>query len=842
MKKFLIIISLVLSGCMTARENTTNKLSSGPNILKVDGSGDQQDDLWTRRLEEAKKELTSKSDQDKNQADANFQLADRYYQEGKLHLAETECDKALMLNPKHAGAYALKQRILFVTNRAKLTIPQDFADKEKARRNQIYLEISNSLDRGYRLYNLSDYDNAEKEFNLVTLYSRQFPDDIDIQILYKRAMQMMTAVKDAKRQKEIDQRLLVKRKLDEQKRRDELDRLIQQQADIKVLLEKAKLHFDKQEYDNVIKLCEQVLELNPGLVRVRELKEISEKLQFEKIEGYLHELFIDEWKKNFREIERMLIVPDENQVIFFPSKEEWEKISKREPPVIKPTEKIDFKSKEVITKIRSQRIDIGFEGTPLEDFVKRLQELSDLNFHITKDVVRSTPITLPKASRITIDKVLELSLSNLSPALTFYVEDGIIYIATEEQALKRQMEERIYPLEELLYVPPNFPGNIFDPMNFIFSPPAAVQPQGINEDMIIDWILKFIDPKANKNNGEAGNPRSIRVQNRMLFVKNTKEMHEKILKFLNDFRSILQVLVSVEARFVTIEHSWVKRFGIELANLQTVAGIDPFARMPANFNIRTVADVPVGVAGSGGHRLRRDWGLVAVNALQVAAFTNAAGPDSDSRLEYMLVDDVVVNAILRMISKNKKGNIVTAPRLTLYNNQQSNLFLGSSRPINDPGFMLGMTGGPGQTNSGVSFDVRPLVSADRKYVTMNLSLSMARTSARTIDFQLPPPPPPPGIIGPPPPAQTIQFQLPQAEFVTLRTTAIVPDQGTLIVGGFSVNIDVDAESSIPIWRAVPVLGIVGTDQIDGRERHRLIVIAKAKIIVPTDEEKKRFGQ
>ncbi len=857
MKIYIFLFSAVLIGCMGNVKDQPNFKGMDPNMAsssygnnndslqdpKQDNKQEnkQDDDAWQKRLEDAKKDLMSKGEQDKDQADSHYDLSERYFKEGKLDLAETECDKALNLNPRHAGAMALKQQILFMTNRVKINIPKDVVEKERTKRGQIYLEISNALEDGYRKYNLGDYDNAEKQFNLVILYTRQFPDDIEVQILNKKAWQMMYAVKDAKRQKEIDQRLLIRRRLEEQKRREELEMMLEEQKSIKVLLEKARLHFEKLDYDNTIKMCEKILEINPGLVRVRELQDITEKFRFENKETELLELFVEEWKKNFRDIERMLVIYDENQIIFFPSKEEWEKISKREAPVIKPVERVDFKSKEVLAALRTLRIDVDFQGIPLQEVLKQLQITTNLNFAIDKGVDKSTPITA-KGTRTSVDKFLEIALGiTAPPGLDYYVEDGIIFIATPATVLKRKLEDRIYPIEDLIYIPPNFPGNIFDPFSFNFAPPNRPAAQGIDENKLVEWILRFIDPTANTD------PKSIRAQNRLLFVRNTREMHQKIEQFLKDFAEVMQVLVSVEARFVAIEHSYVKRFGIELANLDG-APLNPWSRIPAGHQIHTVDEIPVGVAGHGGLRLHRDWGLAAVNALQVAAFQSAAGPDAENRLEYTLVDDVIVNAIIRMVSKNKKGYIVTAPRLTLYNDQESNQFIGRTTPFNSPNFVLGMQPGPGTFGSGVSFNVHPVVSADRKYVRINMSLSMSRTSARTVDFQLPPPPPPPPnpfFPGPPPtppPSQAIRFDLPSSEFVTLRTTAIVPDQGTLIVGGFSVIIDVDAESSIPIWRAVPILGIVGTDQLDGKERHRLIVIIKAKIIVPSDEEKKKFGK
>jgi type II secretory pathway component GspD/PulD (secretin) len=143
-------------------------------------------------------------------------------------------------------------------------------------------------------------------------------------------------------------------------------------------------------------------------------------------------------------------------------------------------------------------------------------------------------------------------------------------------------------------------------------------------------------------------------------------------------------------------------------------------------------------------------------------------------------------------------------------------------------------------SDGIIMDVRPIVSSDRKYVTMELRLTAA--------LLWPPPPQITQIVH-----QAIQGVLPNGVPVTqgvielpfmrmhkVKTTVVIPDGGVLVIGGFAGYYDFQAESGIPIWKHIPVLGQLGKEELRGKGRKSILFLVKADVVAPALEEKKRF--
>ena len=60
---------------------------------------------------------------------------------------------------------------------------------------------------------------------------------------------------------------------------------------------------------------------------------------------------------------------------------------------------------------------------------------------------------------------------------------------------------------------------------------------------------------------------------------------------------------------------------------------------------------------------------------------------------------------------------------------------------------------------------------------------------------------------------------------------VVPDRGTLMIGGLTSYFDEDAESSIPIWRSIPIVGNLGSLKIKGLKSDARIDSRNAEVEV-----------
>ena len=111
-------------------------------------------------------------------------------------------------------------------------------------------------------------------------------------------------------------------------------------------------------------------------------------------------------------------------------------------------------------------------------------------------------------------------------------------------------------------------------------------------------------------------------------------------------------------------------------------------------------------------------------------FNNALGSFLSSTggatIGFSFLDDVELNVIFRAVEKSTFANVLTAPRLTIYNNQRANLTLTNQVAyVKDYDVEVAQTAFIADplvdiVQDGLVLDVRPTVSHDRKYVTLEL--------------------------------------------------------------------------------------------------------------------------
>jgi type II secretory pathway component GspD/PulD (secretin) len=120
---------------------------------------------------------------------------------------------------------------------------------------------------------------------------------------------------------------------------------------------------------------------------------------------------------------------------------------------------------------------------------------------------------------------------------------------------------------------------------------------------------------------------------------------------------------------------------------------------------------------------------------------------------------------------------------------------------------------------GVVLDVRPTISYDRKFVTLDVRASVAKLARPIPEFTT--------TLGGF--STAVTFQLPSLQVQNANTTVIVPDGGSVILGGLmSVNY-VNRRAEVPWLTKIPVLGILFRDKQVNDESKSLVILVKANI-------------
>ncbi|MCI0455887.1 MAG: hypothetical protein L0Z62_02765 [Gemmataceae bacterium] len=227
-------------------------------------------------------------------------------------------------------------------------------------------------------------------------------------------------------------------------------------------------------------------------------------------------------------------------------------------------------------------------------------------------------------------------------------------------------------------------------------------------------------------------------------------------------------------------------------------------------------------------------------------YPGTLGADGGLTLGLAFLSDVQVFLLLEAAQGDRRYNTVQAPKITVFNGQQAfiqvqdaQFFLtqinvvpiGSQlvfQPQNSPLFF------------GVTLQVTPVVSADRRFVRLNMQPSLTNLFSATVPLvpiQIPvdqlfyd------GITGVQPVIFQTFFQQPAVGQINLQTTVVIPDGGTVLLGGLKALSEGRNEFGPPVLSKIPYLNRLFKNVGYGRETQSLMILVTARIIINEEEE------
>ena len=866
-------LAIFAAGCSSSeprpadagRDRERQPAAAKAEVAPAENAKPQSGSEWEELLNKLKANYAVTEQQKASQADEHYRLAERYFQAGDFEKAEIECQKALQLSANHAPSRALYTEVQFILGKGKAT-PQTaeydkFMHEALVRHQQLLIEIDNAYERGKRSYNMGEYDQAEREFRKILEFSKWMPTGVELETRRKAALDMLEHTKESKRQKDIDEEKARLRLIEEEKARDEYKRLIDQKRELELLFGQAQMYFEQEQYVRCVEICEKILYINTNITSVAEMRNVAQRLQHMKMSRDNLKNYVEEWKRTFEQIERNAAVQADE--LLFPDMETWkELIAKRQPKGLSEMhEEINDEDKTIVDKLHSIRITIDMQNAPLTAIVDYIREISGLNIHISGIDNPDAEMISFKVQDIVLDGALRLMLQPRNKA--YMVRDGVVLITTAD-ALKKRVKLELYDVQDLTYGMADFPGVDISLANDAIGTAVAAGEEA-KQQFTGEDLANLIKNTIHKDQWEEADGKSIQFQNGLLIVRNSIEMHKSIRKFLSDLRASTSMLVSVETRFLSVEQDFLQQVGMDFRDVNAlpgqfnrVAGISNLVDIQPGFVINPQFIAPggglpatsAGITGVFGNSVQRAMGARIQNImigdfLVNRFFDRVLAPQGGATIQYTLLDDVSFETIIRLVSRSEKNHVLTAPKLTLFNTQRGNFRISNQMAyVRDYDIQIATAAVAldpivDVVSDGISLDVRPIVSADRRFVTLELRPTIAQLF-----------PAPPGIFSittnvtapgaPITDASPVTIETPIIQIQRIRTTVVVPDRGTLLLGGLTVFFDEDAESSIPIWRSVPILGNIGSLKVKGLQRKQSLIICRVRIIIPGEEERRRF--
>jgi type II secretory pathway component GspD/PulD (secretin)/tetratricopeptide (TPR) repeat protein len=345
-----------------------------------------------------------------------------------------------------------------------------------------------------------------------------------------------------------------------------------------------------------------------------------------------------------------------------------------------------------------------------------------------------------------------------------------------------------------------------------------------------------------------------------LVVNQVADVIQEVADLLEALRRLQDLAIAVELRIVSLSETWYERMGVDFSmNIKThTSQFEPalttgtFRPVPY-INDINVKGVTVGLTPAGTFTGDLDVPIRPNNFNRAippfGGYPNTPGDNGGVALGLAFLNDIQVYMFMEAAQGDRRVNVMQAPKLTLFNGQTSTMtvadtqfFVTSVTVVSVNGqlvFIPNNTPLPGTPDTNFAITIQGVVSADRRFVRLNLPVTMAAQSGAVVPlfpittFVTP-------VFEGGSQGQPIPFTqfLQQPSFTTLNinTTVVCPDGGTVLLGGLKTLSEGRNEFGPPFLSKIPYLNRLFKNVGIGRETRHIMIMVTPRIIINSEEE------
>jgi len=633
---------------------------------------------------------------------------------------------------------------------------------------------------------------------------------------------------------------------------------------INKLLEQVADLYDKQDYKAAERLAVRVLQIDPLNGKAESWKSKARGAYHTKENSDINAAMKEETVRSWEDVEEASI--SYAPLVLYPPN--WDMISKRaESSAIGKTEKEEAWKSDIRKKLQ-RKVTFEFVDTPLDEAVSFLRSLANVTMIVDPKVIAGgAPAINLRVTDMSLDLALEwiLKLADLEYAL----KDNAIFIS-KAQNLIESVELNIYDVSDLTQTIQDFPGPEFQitVVGDAGAGGAGAASPFTKAPTVAPTLTNIADMIRNRVRPESWDPAlgtSIEERGGKLVVMQRPEVHALVNKLLSDFRATQKMMINIESRFLTIREAYLEDIGVEYQ------GLDPNVLMGDFGDIRRLAaptgfvqprvpgasdavppNAPFPGVVNGPDRVL-SGSLSEVGSLinhSINFFNNdpdtISGNDTGNTVrqggfsgQVTVLNNMQVQAFVRALAVRENQQTLIAPRLTVFNTQRAHMFVARQQSYVADYEISGDSYDPTirQFLVGVVLDVKPIVSSDRRYVTLELRptvTELVNFQTRQIDTFAVNSGANVNIIV----QLAFPIQFPELSIRRVRTTATCPDGGILLIGGLYRNIKFNAENGVPFLSDLPVVGRLFRWNTVDNARSNLAILISPRIILFNEEEEK----
>ncbi len=710
-----------------------------------------------------------------------------------------------------------------------------------------------SYEKGKRLLAEDRYRDAREQFERVLNIVRFAPSSDELEEQFGEEVRtLINQTRRLERQQQSDEVQRLRELAQEAALQEQLEQERRERENIDALWGDALFNMQLRRYETAERLAEMIIAQDPSFREAREMLNDIKSLRLRSLRERNAERQIEMYRRLWAEWYESKI-PLAGGTVEYPGGAEWRRIANREqvqwrdsvePPEVRRIE-------EVLSTGRIAQV--RWDNVRLSEALSELFSDAGIPFTINPDYLRDVEDFYVGGMRGQRDlpyrDALNQLLSEPRDPLQYVIRDGgYVYItAQDDPDVDARMVVRLHDVRDLAMPVNHFPaGRIRLPTSdgrgdgLIMPPDMDVQ--GIQPEEL-DWLIEEqFEP------GTFDPPAAIVEVAGQLFVRAPNDIQEEVREFLEELRDAYGLVVTIEARFITVDDLYLSDFGIDWRGLG--------GQSPGNTAI--LNDVTVGAPDFAGGTVDNASNSAPPGQVVAGLFFNEGTPGTTSDIrgrfenvfdrtlgnlleqtgglgvQYTIFmdDDKQFQLVLHALQKSRNATILNAPRLSAFNAQQANITV-----MNEVSYIADYNAGAGgvvadpeieQIADGMILDIRPTVSNDRRFITIELQPSLAELVRPIPEFTT--------TLGGGAP---VTIQLPELILQSLQTTVMCPDGGVVVVGGMKMIRDIDRESTTPLLGDIPIIGTLFRRKGRSLENRSMIVIVKAMITDLREEERRR---
>jgi Flp pilus assembly secretin CpaC len=369
------------------------------------------------------------------------------------------------------------------------------------------------------------------------------------------------------------------------------------------------------------------------------------------------------------------------------------------------------------------------------------------------------------------------------------------------------------------------------------TPSPAPQPAVTNpsrpmktlEDQLIRLITSTLRPQSWDEMGGSGHIEYYPL-GMALVVTQTPDVQEQIEALLAALRHLQDQEVAVEVRFISVRDDTLERLGMACAP----KGTD-------EENVERI-EIDRGPYGKQVLKVKKGDGPGAKPSSPVAE-----QPACADGFKTCFLNDKEMRQLMEAVQGDQRSNVMQAPKVTVFNGRSAGV------SITDQQFFV--TGvncvqANGQTmfvprnepfNFGTQMFVHPVISADRRYVSLHVKVNQTSLASSTVPlFPIVTPIQPVfegGAQGKPVPF-TQFVQQPAINTLAIDRTVAIPDGGTVLLGGLKRTVEGRNEYGPPVLSKVPYISRLFKNVGTCRETENVLVLVTPRIIINEADEQR----